>query len=100
MILETFKVSLDCQAYLLEPVWHCMEMLALVLEQNSHSSAVLIVSVGAMSRTAVGFGQRGEAVKCCVEETNRSRLKSVAGRKENICKSIRTAPACSQRLQL
>lgn len=100
MILKTFKVSLDCQACLLEPVWYCVEMLALVLEQNSHSSAVPIISLGVMSHTAVGFGQRGEAVKCCAEETNRSRLKSVAGRKESIGKSIRTAPACTQRLQL
>lgn len=99
-MLEAFKVSLDCQAHLLEHVWHCVEVLALVLEQNSHLSAMPIISVGETSHTAVGFGQRGEAANCYVEETNRSRLKSVAGRKESICKSSRTALACTQRLQL
>lgn len=53
-----------------------------------------------MSHTVVGFGQHGEAANCCVEETNRSRLKSVSGRKESICRSPRTSPACTQRLQL
>lgn len=94
-MLETFKVSLDCKAHLIEPVWHCVEMLALVLEQNSH-----LTSVDEMSHTVVGFGQHGEAANCCVEETNRSRLKSVSGRKESICRSPRTSPACTQRLQL
>lgn len=80
--------------------FYCVEMLALVLEQNNHSSAMPIISVGEMSHTAVGFGQRREAANCCVEETNRGRLKSITGRKESICKSSRTAPACTQRLQL
>lgn len=84
----------------MEPAWHCVEMLALVLEQNSHSSAMPLTSVDEMSHTAVGFGQHGEAANCCVEETNRSRLKSVSGRKESICRFPRTSPACTQRLQL
>lgn len=46
-------------------------MLALVLGQTSQSSAVPIISMGDMSHTAVGFGQRGEAADCGVEETKK-----------------------------
>jgi len=69
-------------------------------ERNSHSSAMPVISVGEMSQTAVSLGQRGEAANCRMEETSGSRLKSVTGRKESICNSSRTAPACTQRLQL
>lgn len=71
VMLGTSKVSLGCQAHPPEPVWHCVEMLAPVLGQTSHSSAMPIISMGDMSHTAVGFGQRGEAADCGVEETKK-----------------------------
>lgn len=71
MMLGTSKVSLGCQAHLPEPVWHCVEMLALVLGQTSHSSAMPIISMGDMSHTAVAFGQCGKAADCGVEETKK-----------------------------
>lgn len=71
----------------------------MVLKQNSHSFGVLIISISKMDHPAVGLGQCGE-LQTVVEEINRNRLTSVTWKKEGVCKSMRTAPACVQRLHL
>lgn len=94
-----FRVALDFHTHVLEPAWHCVETLAMVLKQNSHSFGVLIISISKLDHTAVRLGQCGE-LQTAMEEANRNSLISVTGKKEGVCTFMRTAPACTQKLHL
>lgn len=87
LVLESFEVSLDHQAHLLEPLWHCMEILALVLPQNSHLSP--------MPHCCWFWSAWGSCKLLCGR--NKWEQAEVAVRKESTCKSTR--PSSSPHLK-
>lgn len=87
LVLESFEVSLDHQAHLLEPLWHCMVILALVLRQNSHLSP--------MPHCCWFWSAWGSCKLLCGR--NKWEQAEVAVRKESTCKSTR--PSSSPHLK-